>query len=342
MIVAKNNQKTYGVLHTENYFSFIGFNKNASNDKVQQIDIYLDDILIDTITADKHIKELEDIYEIDGFGFEYILPNEYIGEKKIISFKNHTTQKDLQNSPYELLNINHPKYYESKFITNTFRKLNIRNFENSFKKDCVSFIGNEETIKDKEFIDYIVLIHNTFKNFQINIFYFNQEEKYLITNKFINLSIKINLIMLSDIQQIIDNTEFFIFNNNVPLNLKRIFYILRSFSTNIATFQLISDTKYLTLNALDTSKHPCILNSNVYNFTKKELQDNKYNIYSLVFKDILKKELNIVFDLQSNLYNFIYVDMINYISKSEEIKNTYIKFHKNTLEKLNLIPKLIV
>ena len=47
MIVPSKNQKTYGVLHTENYFSFLGFCKKVNSDEIQKVDIYLDDVLID-------------------------------------------------------------------------------------------------------------------------------------------------------------------------------------------------------------------------------------------------------------------------------------------------------
>ena len=47
--------KTYGVLHTENYFSFLGFAKKVGSDEIQKIDIFLDDKLIDIILANDAI-----------------------------------------------------------------------------------------------------------------------------------------------------------------------------------------------------------------------------------------------------------------------------------------------
>ena len=32
--------KTYGVLHTENYFSFLGFAKKVGSDEIQKIDVF--------------------------------------------------------------------------------------------------------------------------------------------------------------------------------------------------------------------------------------------------------------------------------------------------------------
>ena len=42
MILPKANQKSYGVVHTENYFSFTGFCKKVNSDEIQKVDIYLD------------------------------------------------------------------------------------------------------------------------------------------------------------------------------------------------------------------------------------------------------------------------------------------------------------
>jgi hypothetical protein len=110
MILPKNNQKSYGVLHTENYFSFIGFCKKVNSDEIQSVDIYLDDKLIDTILADKKLQKIEDIYDIEGFGFTYNLEEKYIGRKHKVSFKNTETKEELQNSPYTLINNSHERF----------------------------------------------------------------------------------------------------------------------------------------------------------------------------------------------------------------------------------------
>ena len=52
--------KTYGVLHTENYFSFLGFAKKVGSDEIQKIDVFLDDKLIDTIEANEFIQKIDD------------------------------------------------------------------------------------------------------------------------------------------------------------------------------------------------------------------------------------------------------------------------------------------
>ena len=81
--------KTYGVLHTESFFSFLGFAKKVGSDEIQKIDIFLDDKLIDTIIANELIQKIDDMYDVESKAFTYNLPTQYIGTKAIISFKNH-------------------------------------------------------------------------------------------------------------------------------------------------------------------------------------------------------------------------------------------------------------
>ena len=86
MISPIQTGKTYGVLHTESFFSFLGFAKKVGSDETQKIDVFLDDKLIDTIEANKFIQKIDDMYDVESKAFTYNLPLQYIGKKAIISF----------------------------------------------------------------------------------------------------------------------------------------------------------------------------------------------------------------------------------------------------------------
>ena len=155
MILPKANQKSYGVVHTENYFSFTGFCKKVNSDEIQKVDIYLDNILIDTIFADKKLQKIEDIYDIEGFGFTYNLPEKYIGEKLVIYFKNHQTKEDLQNSPYGLIRENHPKFNEALFLNSLEQDSNKEEIREMYSANSIGFLATEENLNDTSFIEYI-------------------------------------------------------------------------------------------------------------------------------------------------------------------------------------------
>ena len=176
MIVPSKNQKTYGVLHTENYFSFLGFSKKVNSDEIQKVDVYLDDVLIDTIIADEHLQKIEDIYELEGFCFTYVLPYKYIGQKKIISFKNNETEENLLNSPYELINENHPKYNELRFNKNLKELENESETEKAYCLNSVGFLATENNLKDDDFMSYIKDFIKTFPQINFYGFYFEKEK----------------------------------------------------------------------------------------------------------------------------------------------------------------------
>lgn len=155
MILPKNSQKSYGVLHTENYFSFIGFCKKVNSDEFQKIDIYLDDKLIDTILAEKRLQKIEDIYDIEGFGFEYNLEEKYIGQKSVISFRNHTTKENLQNSPYTLLDLNHPKFNEATFFYSLSQSNDKEKIRNIFYPNSIGFLATDVNLNDQCFMNFI-------------------------------------------------------------------------------------------------------------------------------------------------------------------------------------------
>ncbi|WP_141052033.1 hypothetical protein [Aliarcobacter cryaerophilus] len=108
--------KTYGVLHTESFFSFLGFAKKIGSDETQKIDVFLDNKLIDTIEANEFIQKIDDMYDVESKAFKYNLPSEYIGKKAILSFKNHDSGEELLNSPYTLIDKNHEKFNKAKFL----------------------------------------------------------------------------------------------------------------------------------------------------------------------------------------------------------------------------------
>ena len=146
--------KTYGVLHTENYFSFLGFAKKVGSDETQKIDVFLDDKLIDTIEANELIQKIDDMYDIENKAFKYNLPSEHIGKKAIISFKNHDSGEELLNSPYTLIDKNHEKFNEAKFLHSLSEPLS-EELKNMYKPNCVGFLATKENLEDEEFVEYV-------------------------------------------------------------------------------------------------------------------------------------------------------------------------------------------
>ncbi|WP_066360773.1 hypothetical protein [Aliarcobacter cryaerophilus] len=202
--------KTYGVLHTKSFFSFLGFAKKVGSDEIQKIDIFLDDKLIDTIEANEFIQKIDDMYDVENKAFKYNLSTQYIGKKAIISFKNHDSGEELLNSPYTLIDKNHEKFNEASFFNTLNFEFDNEKIQNINTKDSIGFLATEDNILNKDLIKLIdIFLEQNFET-RFKAFYFNNEQKKLISEKFNKYQSKIDFIMPKDIYDIANNTSIYI------------------------------------------------------------------------------------------------------------------------------------
>src|SRR5574344_2974182 len=162
--------KTYGVLHTESFFSFLGFAKKIGSDEIQKIDVFLDDKLIDTIISNEFIQKIDDMYDVENKAFTYNLPTQYICKKAIISFKNHDSGEELLNSPYTLIDKNHEKFNEAKFIQRLNEPIS-EELKNMYKPNTIGFLATKENMEDEEFLEYIKDLMERFPDVEFKGFY---------------------------------------------------------------------------------------------------------------------------------------------------------------------------
>lgn len=333
MIVPSKNQKTYGVIHTENYFSFLGFCKKVNSDKIQKVDIFVNDTLIDTIVADKHIEIIEDIYELEGFGFNYILPNEYIGQKKI-SFKNHETKEDLQNSPYELIDETHPRFNEMAFLNSLSNSVEEKEKKNVFNPNCIGFMATEMNLNSKDFIKYIKELSSYFQGYPIKGFYFNESQKNLI-NKTFN---SIECIQISSIYDLAKEIEIFIWDLNDSLDLKIVRTFINTFNNIFFTYNFynpyfidLKDKSLLDLDNFYEERNELILrNPEKVGFTNEEISLNKNSYHKLIYNSLISRELktNFEIDLNSSALEFLLFKQIEFALIYKDFKKDFIKMHK--------------
>lgn len=308
MIVPFKSQKTYGVLHTENYFSFLGFSKKVNSDEIQKVDVYLDDVVIHTIIADKHLQKIEDIYELEGFGFEYILPHEYIGQKSAICFKNHETQENLQNSPYELIKENHPKFNEMAFLNSVENPINEEKIKNIYCPNSIGFLATEENLEDEEFISYITQIIKDFSSYKFKILFINDDINTLLKEKFQVSdfeSIKISSIydICKNLEVYLSNYERLKYSNPYETHIIR---DLRKFSTDVITIGLSINMKNISIkeHEFNNTNHFNKLfdNLEILGFTKKDIEKYGNTYYEMYFKKASEQyAININFDLNEKV-----------------------------------------
>ncbi|QNM88292.1 hypothetical protein [Aliarcobacter cryaerophilus] len=294
--------KTYGVLHTENYFSFLGFAKKVGSDETQKIDVFLDDKLIDTIEANEFIQKIDDMYDVENKAFKYNLPSEHIGKKAIISFKNHDSWEELLNSPYNLIDKNDKDFNEAKFLHSLSEPLSDA-LKNMYKQNCIGFLATKENLEDEEFMNYIKELIARFPDVNFVGFYFNRNEKILLEE------LNIENFLISNITQITEKTNLFIQTlkhiNLVPFLIKQNIYYI--WFTNEAY------NSNLTVYNYDSDKDPYNFKSFNYKDTEK-ISDN----YAINFKNKINSNTELLSEI-------IYFERIESFINSEDIKNFLLK-----------------
>lgn len=328
MISPIQPNKTYGILHTDSYFSFIGFAKKIESDETQKIDIYLDDKLIDTIEANEFIQKIDDIYDVENKAFSYNLPFKYIdGAKHQVSFKNHSSQDELLNSPYTLINKNHEDFNQTRFILSLEEPIS-EELKNMYKPNNIGFLATKENLEDEEFVGYIKELVKKFPTINLKGFHFSN-----INFKKYNLDFKIEFIQIDNIYTILKNIEFYVHNLNNQKN--NIMMYIRRNSISIYSYYFINALKNQTLKDGDL----IMINSNIdylknpekYDFLENEIYLAKTSPHKLIFNHFMNKAgvVNYLLDLNTNRYEFAHFIVIEYILNNKKFKFHYLQFLNN-------------
>ncbi|WP_066345816.1 hypothetical protein [Aliarcobacter cryaerophilus] len=299
--------KTYGALNTEDYFSFIGFAKKVGSDEIQKIDVFLDDKLIDNIEANEFIQKIDDMYDVKNKAFKYNLPSEHIGKKAIISFKNHDSGEELLNSPYILIDKNHEKFNEAKFLHSLSEPLS-EELRNMYKPNCVGFLATKENMEDVEFVEYVNEIIKDFPEYDFKALYFDKNSIKEIKNKFKHSNL--NLIEIKNTKDIFENLEVYLSNYEKTFKDRfemPIMNLLRYKSNDIAVLALnLHRDKYLTLREFENQNkeyfQKLIDNLEYLGFNKDDINKYGNSFNTINFKSASKKNrIDIDFNLSETL-----------------------------------------
>ena len=328
MLVPNPSQKTYGVLHTENYFLFVGFCKKVESEEIQKVDIYLDDKLIDTVLADKELQKIEDIYDIEGFGFTYDLDEKYIGPKGTISFKNHITKENLQNSPYELVDKNNPQFNESRFLYSLTQDIVKEKIKDMYCPNSIGFLATEENLGDEDFVGYIKELISKYPDINIKSFCFNKKQKILANSIFGD---KIDFSIIDNIMVLINNIEIFIFNTLPSPFLRKIFMIIKYYCELIGVIQFSKEMDTHLLSS-ETTTHPALSNPKAYGLDKNELSKYNNNFYRLIYSKYFEKS----YEDNMSLHSLLNIESILYFINDRQFKKHMNRINKITMNILNI------
>lgn len=302
MISPIQTGKTYGVLHKDSFFTFLGFAQKVGSDEIQKIDVFLDDKLIDTIEANEFIQQIDDMYDVENKAFTYNLPIQYIGKKAIISFKNHDSGEELLNSPYTLIDKNHEKFNEAVFVHSLEVNFDTEKIEKLNPKDSIGFLATKDNLLNEDFIKLLNTLFEKSLDTRFKAFYFNKEQKKLISEKFNKYKSKIDFILPKDIYDIASNTSIYIHSSTENEKPKDLGYY--------KTWQVLNQTK-----------------ANMFMINIFEEIDDKEYSKSLKLVDNCKIEfeksiVSKIFENDERYNEFRFINSINQ-PISEELKNMY-------------------
>jgi hypothetical protein len=333
MISPIQTGKTYGVLHTESFFSFLGFAKKVGSDETQKVDVFLNDKLIDTIEANEFIQKIDDMYDVESKAFTYNLPVQYIiGTKAIISFKNHDSGEELLNSPYTLIDKNHEKFNEAKFLHSLNEPIS-EELKDMYKPNSIGFLATKENLEDEEFMGYIEYISDNFRNNEINCFYYSENPS---SNKVLKNIKNMKYISVSSIKDVLQNIEIYIQNLNIQNNKLR--EILLTNFDNIFCIVYNKDVFELTLkehsNMSMKKGFPYFDNPTYFGFTDKEITKSNGNMHSLINFNFFGIDFDI--DINQSIKDYLNFNIYNVINNKEYKRyrnNLFLKFKQYYKEK---------
>lgn len=209
----QKESKIYGAVESQSYITFTGFCKRIYDTTQQSVDVFVDDVKIDTIVANQKIADIENKYEVfdtNGFCFTYELPKEYIGQKHKLEFKTKDGEQ-LLHSPTHTIDQFSPLYNQAMFIESLNKPIKYAFEKEGYTKNALSFIAIEENLSDEGFIEFILEMSKKYKELSLSIFYFNEHQKNQATKIFNQIKNK-NFINPSSVEEIIKNSEIYVHN----------------------------------------------------------------------------------------------------------------------------------
>lgn len=316
--------KTYGVLHTESYFSFVGFAKKIGSDETQKIDVFLDNKLIDTIEANEFIQKIDDMYDVENKAFKYNLPTQYIDKKAILSFKNHDSGEELLNSPYTLIDKNHESFNEAKFLHSLSEPIDEEKIKDIYSPNSIGFLATKENLEDEEFMGYIKELINRFPDVEFKEFCFNKTSN------------KTNSIEVTTIYDITKNCCILITNPELINN--RLDQIITQQQEKLQNVMISPLWKTHLNNKIKDIVMPNLINAiknnlDIFTLSENDIKEISNN-HILMVRKSFEKLLNLEVINKTVLLNISFKEL-QFINITETFKNRdFVKVQKYLTSKL--------
>lgn len=328
--------KTQGsVIASADHIVYRGWCKKVGSDEKQLVDVFIDEVHVDTVVADRFIPMFNYLHGDEKFGFEFIVPEQYFDEKEHnIQFRSESGQI-LENASMTF--IQEEKELEIVRKNRLYIQMDDMNVYNEFLLNTnqnIGFFATEENFIDKEYLTYVLDIVAKYKEYPFKVFYFSDTSKELWRDILGNL-VKIEWTLADDIVKISNQIKIFLHNENSFFE-KKLSRFMTLHLTNIYIVYFNKNMKDLTVDSqgnkrLNRSAH-VFNNLEYFGFTEKEAEEADYNYLKLYHLPLIKQGLDILIADDYSFYHLYCIDSIGYALKYPQYVSHFANLRKKALE----------
>lgn len=176
---------------------------------VETIGVYLEDMLIDTITCKTMSAEKGRVFDVDMRGILYDAPNEYQMIRDVIGFKNMDTLELLPETFISSISREDDKYNELNFLKSLDGSFNEIQIENLYCTNSIGFLAVIENLESTFFVEFIKNLIKRFVDMKVTIFYLNSKERYMAETIF-GQTPQISYLVCDKIETIAENIQVYL------------------------------------------------------------------------------------------------------------------------------------
>ena len=333
----KDDQE-YGVVESEYGITFIGYYKKSDSNDVYDIDVYIDGSRIETLKADKKLKKIKETFDVDSNGFEFILEDKYLQESHLLEFKESKSNKLLMDGSVKTISMQDEKFNELRFM-DSVENVDAEKIKDMYYPNAIGFLATKENLEDEEFVEYIKELMIRFPNVEFKGFYTNLQD---IKNKKDTFKF-IEFISISNIKDIIENIEIFIFNNyKVSFDVQLFVKIRESCKNILALHSNFSIPNYKLLTIKEVEKYweaplaKLINHFEKLGFEESDISQDKS--YYKSYSNVLYRKFNLgnpIISLEQSAYEYWNFKTIEYALSNKEFKEFFFNLVLGQIDILN-------
>jgi hypothetical protein len=314
----------YGVVQSEYGITFVGYYKKINSNEIYDVDVYIDGEYIESLRADKRHQKVEELFDVNSNGFEFVLEEKYFDKAHLLEFKESKSGKLLMDGSVKTISMQDEKFDEFRFM-DSVEHVDAEKIKDMYCPNAIGFMATEENLRDRDFVNYIKELHIKFPQLIFKAFYFNNKQKELIENIFIHELNRFKFIKPLDIYTLASETEFYFESEKTIEVLKTLILYSKkilalTYSTSLKTKNVI----YYSGQAFENNV--VFVKPDLFGYTKNDIDKADGNVLKLQFNKALENlDEPISLDDNKNVYDLYYSDTLDYSLKNRKFKEEMIK-----------------